>query len=36
MDFKKVFEPKRMAVVGVSINDPLNPGQLFLTKIIMK
>ncbi|WXG39542.1 MAG: CoA-binding protein [Candidatus Freyarchaeum deiterrae] len=32
MDFKKVFEPKRMAVVGVSINDPLNPGTVIFNK----
>jgi len=32
MDLKKVFEPKRMAVVGVSINDPLNPGTVIFNK----
>jgi acetyltransferase len=32
MNLKKIFEPKRMAVVGVSIKDPLNPGTVIFNK----
>ncbi|MEM2144463.1 MAG: CoA-binding protein [Candidatus Jordarchaeaceae archaeon] len=32
MDLKKVFQPKRMAVVGVSTKDPLNPGTVIFNK----
>lgn len=32
MDLKKIFEPKRMAIVGVSIKDPLNPGTVIFNK----
>ncbi|MEM3564819.1 MAG: CoA-binding protein [Candidatus Jordarchaeaceae archaeon] len=32
MDLKKVFEPKSMAVVGVSVTNPLNPGTVIFNK----
>ncbi|MBS7250966.1 MAG: CoA-binding protein, partial [Candidatus Freyarchaeota archaeon] len=32
MDLKKVFEPKTMAVVGVSVTNPLNPGTVIFNK----
>ncbi|MEM3586572.1 MAG: CoA-binding protein, partial [Candidatus Jordarchaeaceae archaeon] len=32
MDLKKIFQPKRMAVVGVSTKDPLNPGTVIFNK----
>ncbi|MHA1580001.1 MAG: CoA-binding protein [Candidatus Freyarchaeota archaeon] len=32
MDLKKVFEPKSIAVVGVSVTNPLNPGTVIFNK----
>ncbi|MGQ9720902.1 MAG: CoA-binding protein [Candidatus Jordarchaeum sp.] len=32
MDLKKVFEPKTIAVVGVSVTNPLSPGTVIFNK----
>ncbi|HEY0087893.1 MAG TPA: hypothetical protein VGB37_03560 [Candidatus Lokiarchaeia archaeon] len=36
MDLKKLFQPKSMAVIGISKKNPNSPGRIILVKNVKK